>query len=165
MLSQLEERAARANPAVNEASALVLSRLTKLVEPRTHLEDEVRQPAPAAAGPALAGTQLQLSLACRVQILETWEDQASSEADCSDQLEAMAAHLHQDGCSAEIQVAAGGGGNGECLRNLRHTFLTYSSRGTGGLAPWHPCHSASLSAPPQTPHARTAACRPAHSAT
>ena len=47
-LVQLEERAARSHPQVEEASVLVLGKLTKLVEPRTHLEDMVsRSPAHA----------------------------------------------------------------------------------------------------------------------
>ena len=37
----MEERAARAHPAVEEAAVLVVNKLTKLVEPRTHLEDMV----------------------------------------------------------------------------------------------------------------------------
>ena len=52
-----------------------------------------------------------------------------SEMDCAAQLSHMSERLHQAGCSAAIQVAAGGGGGGACLRNLRHTFLTYASRG------------------------------------
>lgn len=45
----------------------------------------------------------------------------------------VAEKLAQLGCGIKIRTALGGGWGGECLRNLRHTFLNCSLQGPGGV--------------------------------
>ena len=76
-----------------------------------------------------------------VQILGYWAAQACNAWGSSAQLAKEVGQLQQAGCSACVEVAAGGSGGLSRLHCLRHTFLSYNMTGApaflAAVARWH----------------------------
>lgn len=64
-----------------------------------------------------------------LQLLAEWVAMQDAQHDNSQALSALAKRLRSQGYPVSVRTALGGGWGGECLRNLRHSFLVCTVKG------------------------------------
>lgn len=65
-----------------------------------------------------------------LQLMAEWTASTEAKHDSMQSLNALASRLRSLGHPVSIRTALGGGWGGECLRNLRHSFLVCTVTGT-----------------------------------